>query len=48
MNGPVLLSAIVGASVSLLVALSFSLFKKTREQGREVSRYQSQEERVWE
>jgi hypothetical protein len=48
MNGPILLSAIVGASVSFLVALSFNLRQKTREQGREGSRYQSQEQGVWE
>ena len=48
MNSPILLSAIVGASVSFLVALSFSLRQKTRQQGRDGSRYQSQEEGVWE
>jgi hypothetical protein len=48
MNGPILLSAVVGATVSLLVALSFNFRQKTREQHRDGSRYQAHEESVWE
>jgi hypothetical protein len=48
MTSPILLSAIVGASVSLFVAVSFSFVQKMRAEERSGSRLSSKDEEVWE
>ncbi|MGA7109125.1 MAG: hypothetical protein WBY75_15370 [Terracidiphilus sp.] len=48
MTGSILLSAIVGASVSFLVAVLYQFVREAKFQMRDGSGYRSREKEIWE